>query len=102
MPGEMVAQNIVKGLSVADCQRLVVTGGHCGIDASRGQNVIDNSSLNSTYIFMPWLRDNSKKQGYEIVGNNAGQQITRHGVASFITNLVKQPDQDQDQNIAIA
>ena len=103
MVGGPASKVVVAALQKANCQRLVVTGGHCGQRAEDGANTITNSSLNSTYIYMPWIRDDSSKPGYQVIDDQQTPttQISRAGVAEFIMTLVKDPTKYANQNVGL-
>lgn len=103
MAGVPKAKNTVEGLKDSTCKRLVVTGGHCGPAAARGEKVINQSPLNTTYIHMPWISEGDEKVHYRVTheDNDGSHHISRPSVADFITKLVKDPSQYSNDDLAL-
>lgn len=105
MAGTVIAQHVVDALKDTSCKRLVVTTGHCSPDETNGGKTFSNSSLKTTCIYMPWIRDNSGKSNYQIIPDDPQaedvNQVSHEEVAKFIADLVKNPDQYTDAEISL-
>ncbi|GHV97709.1 hypothetical protein lacNasYZ03_09180 [Lactobacillus nasalidis] len=105
MAGSTVARHVVNALTGTSCKRLVVTTGHCSDDESLGGKIFADSSLDTTCIYLPWIRDNSGKDGYEVVADDLQQedasQVSHEGVARYIADLVKEPGRDLNAEISL-
>lgn len=105
MAGTDIAQHVVNALKSTSCQRLVVTTGHCSPDETNGGKIFSNSSLDTTCIYMPWIRDNSGKSDYQVVPDDMQvediNQISHEEVAKYIADLVKNPTQDSNADISL-
>ena len=105
MVGTKEAQHVVKAMADTSCQRLVVTTGHCSPDETKGGQTISDSSLDTTCIYMPWIRDNTGKNGYQVVADDPQQenldQVSHEGVARFIADLVKDPSEYSNADISL-
>lgn len=105
MAGSVTAQHVVNALKDTSCQRLVVTTGHCSTDETLGGKTFSSSSLNTTCIYMPWIRDNSGKSNYQVVPDDPQVendiQISHEEVAKFIADLVKNPKQYSNAEISL-
>ena len=105
MAGTSIAQHVVNALKQTSCQRLVVTTGHCSPDETNGGKTFANSSLDTTCIYMPWIRDNSGKSDYQVVSDDPqaenDNQVSHEGVARYIADVVKDPSQDLNAEISL-
>lgn len=103
MAGETKAANTIKGLAASSCKRLVVTGGHCGPEDARGEKVINDSRLNTTYIHMPWIAEGDEKVHYRATheDNDGAHHVSRPSVADFITKLVQDPTKYSNDDVAL-
>lgn len=105
MAGTSIAQHVVNALKQTSCQRLVVTTGHCSPDETNGGKTFANSSLDTTCIYMPWIRDNSGKNGYQVVPDDPqvenDNQVSHEGVARYIADVVKDPSRDLNAEISL-
>lgn len=105
MAGTNIARHVVNGLKGTSCGRLVVTTGHCSPDETNGGKIFANSSLNTTDIYMPWIRDNTGKSGYKVLPDDPetenNNQVSRDEVAQYIADLVKIPERDANAEISL-
>lgn len=103
MAGAPKATNTVKALEAADCSRLVVTGGHCGPAAARGEEIINQSKLQTTYIHMPWIAEGDEKIHYRVTheDNDGSHHVSRPSVADFITKVVADPIKYANDDVAL-
>lgn len=103
MAGAPKAINTVEALSAASCKRLVVTGGHCGPAAARGEEIINDSNLDTTYIHMPWIAEGDEKVHYRITheDNDGAHHVSRPSVADFITKVAQDPTKYSNDDLAL-
>lgn len=103
MAGAPKAENTVNGLEASSCKRLVVTGGHCGQAAAEGEDIINDSKLDTTYIHMPWISEGDEKVHYRVTheDNDGSHHISRPSVADYITKLVQDPSKNSNDDVAL-
>lgn len=104
MAGTEVATHVVNALAKTTCQRLIVTTGHCSPDETNGGKIFADSKLNTTCIYLPWIRDNIASSNYQIVPDNDEEninQVSHEEVAKFIADLIKDPQQYSNAEISI-
>lgn len=105
MVGTREARHVVNAMADTTCRRLVVTTGHCSPDETKGGQLISRSSLDTTCIYMPWIRDNTGKNGYRVVADDPEKenfsQVSHEGVASFIADLVQDPGKYSNADISL-
>ncbi|MGN1283626.1 MAG: NAD(P)H-binding protein [Limosilactobacillus sp.] len=105
MVGTKEAQHVVNAMADTACRRLVVTTGHCSPDETKGGQLISSSSLDTTCIYMPWIRDNTGKNGYQVVADDPQQenfeQVSHEGVARFIADLTKNLHKYANEDISL-
>lgn len=105
MAGTSIAQHVVHAMEGTSCRRLVVTTGHCSSDETRGGQTFSNSSLDTTCIYMPWIRDDSGKHGYQVVPDDPmaenESQVSHEGVARFIADLAEDPGRYSNVDISL-
>lgn len=68
------------------------------------KSLADDPQIDETYIRMTMLYNNAQKLNYTLVpfGETVtGAQVSRQAVANFITAMVKQPELEVHQNVAI-
>ncbi|MGI6009231.1 MAG: NAD(P)H-binding protein [Methanomethylophilus sp.] len=105
MAGSEIAKHVVNALTGTSCRRLIVTSGHCSDDETEGGRIISASVLDTTCIYMPWLRDNTGKDGYKVMSDDPVKendwQVSHEGVARFIADLIKDPKQYSNGEITL-
>lgn len=105
MAGSAIAKHVVNALKDTSCQRLIVTSGHCSDDETEGGRIISASSLDTTCIYMPWLRDNTGKEGYRVMPDDPVKendwQVSHEGVARFIADLIRDPKKYSNEEITL-
>lgn len=105
MAGTNIAQHVVNALKDTSCQRLVVTTGHCSPDETNGGKTFANSSLNTTCIYMPWIRDNSGKSNYQVIADDPQaeneNQVSHEEVADYIAEVVDDPTKNENAEISL-
>lgn len=102
MTGNPVTANVVKAVEDSDCDRLVVTGGHCGPDDAVGERTVNNSQLNTTYIHSPWYTG-SDEVNYRVTheDNDGAHHVSRASVADFITKLAVDPSKYSNDDLTL-
>ncbi|WP_261809671.1 NAD(P)H-binding protein [Levilactobacillus humaensis] len=81
-------------------------GSFAGRDDERAaiKSLEDDPQIDETYIRMTMLYNNAEKTDYTLIpfGETVtGAQVSRQAVANFVTAIVKQPDLEVHQNVAI-